>query len=43
MRSNEVHYIDHPLMGVIVRFTPMDASQLQALAQAEQERGALPD
>ena len=43
MRSNEVHYIDHPLMGVIVRFTPVDASQLQAMAQAEQERGALPD
>lgn len=24
MRSNEVHYIDHPLMGVIVKITPAE-------------------
>ena len=23
MRSNEIHYIDHPLMGVIIKFTPI--------------------
>jgi hypothetical protein len=27
MRSNEIHYIDHPLMGVIVKIFPYDAGQ----------------
>ncbi len=36
MRSNEVHYIDHPLLGVVVKLTPLDEEQLQLLAEAEQ-------
>jgi hypothetical protein len=36
MRSNEVHYIDHPLLGVVVKLTPLDAEQLQIMAEAEQ-------
>jgi len=26
MRSNEIHYIDHPLLGIIVKIVPYDAS-----------------
>ncbi|MCR9184546.1 MAG: peptidoglycan binding protein CsiV [Halieaceae bacterium] len=32
MRSNEVHYIDHPLMGVVIKLTPLDAEALHAAA-----------
>ena len=35
MRSGEVHYIDHPLMGVIVKFTPLTGDQLASIAAAE--------
>jgi len=35
MRSLEVHYIDHPLFGVVIEFTPLDDEQLQALAEQE--------
>lgn len=35
MRSNEVHYIDHPLFGVVVKLTPLDEEQLQILAEQE--------
>lgn len=38
MRSNEVHYIDHPLLGVVIKLTPLDEDQLQLLAEAEQEK-----
>ena len=24
MRSNEVHYLDHPLLGVVIKFTPFE-------------------
>jgi hypothetical protein len=32
MRSNETHYIDHPLLGVVIRFTPATAEELAAIA-----------
>ncbi|MEH6588172.1 MAG: CsiV family protein [Halioglobus sp.] len=35
MRSQEVHYIDHPLLGVVIKFMPLDEEQLQAMADAE--------
>jgi Peptidoglycan-binding protein, CsiV len=35
MRSNEVHYIDHPLLGVVIKLTPLDEEQLQILGEAE--------
>lgn len=35
MRSKEVHYLDHPLLGVVVRLMPLDEEQLQAMAAAE--------
>lgn len=35
MRSNEIHYIDHPLLGVVIKFTPITAEELGAIA-AEQ-------
>jgi hypothetical protein len=35
MRSNEIHYIDHPLLGVVVKLTPLDGQQLAAMAAAE--------
>lgn len=35
MRSKEVHYIDHPLIGVVIKFMPLDEEQLQEMADAE--------
>jgi hypothetical protein len=35
MRSNEVHYIDHPMLGVVVKLTPLDVEQLEAMAALE--------
>mgnify|MGYP000008568216 FL=1 len=35
MRSKEVHYIDHPLIGVVIKFMPLDEEQLQIMADAE--------
>lgn len=32
MRSNETHYIDHPLLGVVIRFTPATEEDLAAIA-----------
>ena len=32
MRSNETHYIDHPLLGVVIKFTPITAEELAAIA-----------
>lgn len=34
MRSNEIHYLDHPLLGLVVTFTPLDAERLAELAAA---------
>lgn len=36
MRSNEVHYIDHPLIGLVVKLTPVESEDLALLAEAEQ-------
>ena len=35
MRSKEVHYLDHPLMGVVILITPLDEEELQLMADAE--------
>ena len=35
MRSKEVHYIDHPMLGVVVKLTPLDIEELEAMAAAE--------
>ncbi len=35
MRSGEVHYIDHPMLGAIIKFTPVTAEQLATIAAAE--------
>ncbi|RLQ23105.1 hypothetical protein DWB85_03790 [Seongchinamella sediminis] len=35
MRSKEVHYLDHPLLGVVIKLMPLDEEQLQAMAEAE--------
>ena len=35
MRSKEVHYLDHPMLGVVVRLNPVDEDYLRALAAAE--------
>ncbi|QIB67349.1 CsiV family protein [Kineobactrum salinum] len=39
MRSNEVHYIDHPLLGIVVKLTPLDEDEL---ATADYDRALLP-
>ena len=35
MRSTEVHYIDHPMLGVVVKITPVTEEELQERATAE--------
>jgi hypothetical protein len=35
MRSTEVHYIDHPRLGVVVKLTPVTADELETMALAE--------
>ena len=35
MRSNEVHYIDHPMLGVVVKLLPLTAEELEDLAIAD--------
>lgn len=45
MRSGEVHYLDHPVIGVIVKVTPMSEDELPLMEPAEREfrqRHALP-
>ena len=36
MRSEEVHYLDHPMLGMVVKLTPLSEEELEALAVAEQ-------
>lgn len=35
MRSNELHYLDHPLLGVIIQLTPLNEEDLSEMAQSE--------
>lgn len=35
MRSTEVHYIDHPLLGIIVKISPVTEEELLQRAEAE--------
>ena len=35
MRSNEVHYLDHPLIGLVVKLTPLSEEDLELLQEAE--------
>ena len=35
MRSTEVHYLDHPLLGVVVTITPVTAEELEFRARVE--------
>jgi hypothetical protein len=32
MRSSEVHYIDHPLFGLVIKFSPITEEELRAIA-----------
>jgi hypothetical protein len=40
MRSTEVHYIDHPLLGVIVKISPVTKKELLQRAEAEAKDNA---
>ncbi len=40
MRSVEVHYIDHPMLGAVIKLTPLDAEELVAMAEVEAEVAA---
>ena len=35
MRSREVHYLDHPLLGVVIQLIPVQEERLQLMAEAE--------
>jgi hypothetical protein len=37
MRSEEIHYIDHPLLGIVVTLTPMTPEELEAQALQQGE------
>ena len=39
MRSEEVHYLDHPMLGLVVKLTPLSEEELEVLAVAEQAAG----
>ncbi|MEP1472235.1 MAG: CsiV family protein [Halieaceae bacterium] len=38
MRSNEVHYIDHPMLGIVVKILPVSAEELEDIALADAEK-----
>ncbi len=38
MRSTEIHYIDHPLLGIVVTLTPVPPEELEALALQQDAR-----
>ncbi|TXS92983.1 hypothetical protein FV139_13595 [Parahaliea maris] len=40
MRSTEVHYLDHPMLGVVVKLTPLSEETLEQLGEAEAEARA---
>ena len=40
MRSYEVHYVDHPMLGVIVKLLPLTAEELEDIAIADAELAA---
>ncbi|MCB1841488.1 MAG: hypothetical protein KDI09_00865 [Halioglobus sp.] len=35
MRSNQMHYLDHPLLGVIIKLTPLETGEVAEPAQDE--------
>ena len=35
MRSEELHYLDHPAMGAIIKITALDEDALESWAEAE--------
>ena len=39
MRSTEVHYIDHPRLGVVIKITPLTEEDLEIMASAELASG----
>ena len=41
MRSNETHYIDHPMLGLVIRFTPVEQDELEQRALAEREANSV--
>ena len=40
MRSREVHYLDHPLLGVVIQLIPVQEERLQLMAEAEARAAA---
>lgn len=38
MRSTEVHYIDHPMLGVVVKILPLTTEELEDIALADAEK-----
>lgn len=40
MRSGEIHYIDHPLLGVVARLTPLAPDEVEALQPPEDPSAA---
>ena len=39
MRSTEVHYIDHPKLGMVIKLTPLTEEDLEIMAAAEAASG----
>jgi hypothetical protein len=42
MRSKELHYIDHPLVGMLIQINPVEASEEKAATEETAEKSANP-
>lgn len=42
MRSDELHYLDHPMFGLVIKLTPLSEEELAALAARESGNTATP-
>jgi hypothetical protein len=40
MRSSELHYLDHPLLGLLIQITPYEPPAKEALADSEDQNPA---
>lgn len=40
MRGNEVHYLDHPMLGVVIKLTPLSETDLDMIARSDADSQA---
>lgn len=42
MRSNEIHYLDHPLLGIVAKVTPIETAEEETAAPSDSDSPAGP-